>query len=86
MVTTPGGRVVNEFLHSGNLMGAGGHVLYESVRGGCRSSSSLSSSRGDERGAAGGNCSSGGGDKDFYFVSLADQARGQREEQGTGLP
>ncbi|CAM9602619.1 unnamed protein product, partial [Scytosiphon promiscuus] len=30
----PGGNVVDMFLLTGNLVGAGGHVIYESVRGG----------------------------------------------------
>lgn len=30
----PGERVVDAFVQSGNLVGAGGHVFYESVRGG----------------------------------------------------
>lgn len=33
-----GSRVVDFFLRSGNLVGAGGHVFYESVRGGSQGS------------------------------------------------
>lgn len=54
---TPGGNVVETFLQSGNLVGAGGRVIYESAR------------RGARRGKGGG----GGEDKGACFVSLADQ-------------
>lgn len=64
MCQGPGERVVDEFLHSGNLMGAGGHVLYESVRGGTSAGSGASE--------AGGRKSA----KRFCFVSLADQVGG----------
>lgn len=33
---TPGGNVVETFLQSGNLVGAGGRVIYESARRGAR--------------------------------------------------
>ncbi len=37
----PGGNVVETFLHSGNLVGAGGHVIYESLRRGKRGESGV---------------------------------------------
>lgn len=34
MAQEPGEHVVEAFMRSGSLIGAGGHIFYESVRGG----------------------------------------------------
>lgn len=41
MPKAPGGNVVETFLHSGNIVGAGGHVIYESLRRGKRGESGV---------------------------------------------
>lgn len=70
----PGEHVVDTFLHSGNLLGAGGNVLYESVRGSPREMEGGRRARGREprKGDKGG----GGGVGKSCFVSLADQVGG----------
>lgn len=94
MTKTPGNRVIQEFLRSGNLLGAGGRLLYESVRGGS-GLSSREGARGTPAGSRGtgsnGNSSRGrkggrgGGDgtqgtAGMCFVSLADQVNMTRFE------